>query len=278
MMRLTLILLYSIYFLTPFMVFGQGIMAGQTTGTNIVYHDIDDLHIDSPDWNTSDEEYMDLNEDGIIDIKLMTNFTYWSHLNYMSISATADAFDDCHYSTLADHPDWIQKHAMGDVIDSSLNWYTEPGPLYGGTFRKEYTSKVTEGIFIGDGYMAYRIYSIDTMYGWIRISCNVSFDGAHLTVYDYAYQSAAAGISQAAEISLHPLFHVNGDQLIVEIPEEIYDASSLMNCYDLSGRQIFQLDPGQGMSHIDISGYNHGLYILTLTNDRGRLDGVKIVF
>ena len=126
--------------------------------------------------------------------------------------------------------------------------------------------------------MAYRICSIDTMYGWIRISCNVSFDGAHLTVYDYAYQSAAAGISQAAEISLHPLFHVNGDQLIVEIPEEIYDASSLMNCYDLSGRQIFQLDPGQGMSHIDISGYNHGLYILTLTNDRGRLAGVKIVF
>jgi hypothetical protein len=149
--------------------------------------------------------------------------------------------------------------------------------LYGGTFRKEYTSKVTEGIFIGDGYMAYRIYSIDTMYGWIRISCNVSFDGAHLTVYDYAYQSTAAGISQETEISLHPLFHVNGDQLIVEIPEEIYDASSLMNCYDLSGRLIFQLKPKHGVNHFDISGYKHGLYILRLNDGSRRIFVGKIV-
>jgi hypothetical protein len=272
-MYLIIKILVWIFLIYPVLVSGQSIMAGQNSGTNIVYHDIDDLHIDSPDWNTSDAEYMDLNEDGIIDLKLMTDFTYWSHLNYMSISAAADASDDCQYSTLADHPNWIRKHGSWDVIDSSLNWYTEPIPLLGGTFFKEYTSKVTEGVFTGEGYMAYRICGIDTTYGWIRIYCN----GAHLTVYDYAYQSASAGISQVTELAAHPSFHVKADQLIVEIPEEIYDASGLIDCYDLSGRIIFQLRPKPGMNHFYISGYRHGLYILRLNDRSGRSFAGKIV-
>lgn len=266
-MRLIIKILVWIFLINPILASGQSIFAGQTSGNNIVYHDIDDLHIDSPDWNSSDAEYMDLNDDGIINLKLMTDFTYWSHLNYMSISSAADASDDCQYSTLADHPDWIRKHGSGDVIDSSLNWYTEPGPFYGGTFYKEYTSKVTEGVFTGEGYMAYRICGIDTTYGWIRIYCN----GAHLTVYDYSYQSASAGISQLTEFAAHPSFHVKADQLIVEIPEEIYNACSLVSCYDLSGRLIFQLKPEPGMNSYNNPLFHRGLYVVHFADGKGYL-------
>ena len=267
-------ILVWIFLIYPALVSGQSIFTGQTSGTNIVYYDIDDLHIDSPNWNTSDQEYMDFDKDGIIDLKLMTDFTYWSNLNYMSISAAADASDYCQYSTLADHPDWIRKHGSGEEIDLSLNWYTEPGPLYGGTFYKEYTSKATEGVFTGEGYMAFRICGNDTAYGWVRIYCN----GAHLTVYDYAYQSNSAGISQVNGFAGHPSFHAKTGQLIVEIPEEIYDASSLISCFDLSGRVIFQLKPKPGENHFDISGYRQGLYIFQLNDKAGKSFVGKVVF
>lgn len=268
-MRLIFIILGWIFLIYPVLVFGQSIFAGQSSGTNIVYHDIDDLHIDSPYWNSSDYEYMDLNDDGIIDLRLLTSFTYDSHVNSMSSRAAADAADNCQYSTLYDHTYWIRKHGYGDLVDGSLNWYVEQGPYYGGLFYALYNSKGTDGVFTGDGYMTFRICKTDTTYGWIRIYSNVSFDGAYLTVSEYAYKSTASGTSFESENSARPLFYINKDQFIVEIPQAIYYSSSLLSCYDLSGRLIFQMRPEPGMNYYNNPPFHKGLYIIHFTDGKG---------
>lgn len=249
----------------PFGVSGQIILAGQSSGNGIVYHDIDDLHIESPSWNTYDEEFIDLNDDGAYDLRLMTNFVYYSHPEIMEAYAAANAQGNCQYSTLAEDSAWIRQHAAGEPIDNSLSWWAETDPYYG--IFKETSGP---GNF-SDGYMAYRICGSDTSYGWIRLSCNVSLSGAYLTVHEFAYKTIHLGIPGNNRSKSSPSFFIQSGQLMVEIPETIFNASGRVSCFDLSGRLILKQELQPGLNRFILPAGYKGLIIIRYDDGNGRV-------
>lgn len=141
---------------------GQTILAGQNSGPNIIYHDINDLTINSPNWNSSDYEYMDLNDDGVNDLMFHIDLIYYHNLNELSIHSGTNVPGLLQYSSLADQPsDW------------------SPGS---GILLNQWGFKGSAGGFEEEGFLAYRICNADTVYGWIRISNFASGSGTYLSV------------------------------------------------------------------------------------------------
>jgi hypothetical protein len=260
--------------LMPCMASGQTTFtAGQVSGEHIIYHDIDDLFISSPYWNSSDYEYMDLNDDGVDDLYLRNDFIYYSHIELMSASAMAEALGALEFSTLTDNPDWIKKHITGDVIGPHLQWFSDPGLIY----RVE-SSSGSSGSFTGEGYMAYRICGTDTIYGWIRLYNSVSYDGANMTVYEFAYLTNNTGLFPPEEDLTGDIFRISGGSLHADLHDKFPGNNCGIKCYDLSGKLIFQFKPEPGINQVDISGYDKGLYLLMLTDDQGRTFTSKMIF
>lgn len=268
-MRKVFICLAWALMIFPVLVSGQSILAGQTSGDKIIYHDIVDLNLYSPDWNSSDAASIDLDDDGEIDLTLSTSCTYYSHIGELSVSANANAYEHCQYTNVPEHFYWVRKHTFGEVIDASLDWYTEPDPyLWGNLYNNS-----GDGQFVGDGYMAFRILGNDTLYGWIRMYCNPP----SLTVYEYAYCNVHLGLPGNLNIPSRPSFHMQEGQLTGEIPEEIYNSSCQFNCYDVSGRLICILQPQPGIHHYPLPNLQQGLYVLRFIDRYGRVYSFKIL-
>lgn len=251
----------------------QSIIAGQASGTNIIYHDIEDVHLSSSYWWDESSEYLDVNDDGVTDLKLLTNWVYFSHPYYEFIIAESNPLGGLEYSTLSDNPTWIKKHNAGEVIDNSLNWHAENG-----LFFSQSTDKSTAGNFSDEGYLAYRIGNSDTVYGWLRIKCNVSFSGAYLTVYEYAYLINITSLPADKEISLDRIICISGNNLLVNLPENQFLKPYRLFGFDVTGRQVFQFDLTSGSHCLNIFGYPHGLYLLRLTDSNGRTFSGKMTF
>lgn len=255
----------------PFMVTGQIILTGQNSGLNIVYHDIDDLYIASPFWNSSDYEYMDLDDDGNNDLMLLNDFIYYSHTNQMSVHSGITALGQLQYSSLADSTAWIRKHPAGDVIDKSLNWSPGSGILF-----NQWDAKGSSGAFQGEGYLVFRICKTDTVYGWIRMYNDASQNGAYMSVYEFAYVTNFTGLSPSDDDFSPTLSNDAKGRLIVSIPE-ISGRNFRLKCFDLAGRMVFQASPGLGTNHCDISGFEPGLYIFFLSDQQGNFITKKAI-
>jgi hypothetical protein len=251
----------------------QSIIAGQASGANIIYHDIEDVYLSSSYWWDESNESMDLNDDGVTDLKLLTNWVYFSHPYYEFIVAESNPLGGLEYSSLSDNPTWIKKHNAGEVIDNSLNWHAENGLFFSQT-----SDKSTAGNFSDEGYLAYRICYPDTIYGWLRIKCNVSFSGAYLTAYEYAYLINITGLPADREISLDRIIRKSGNNLLVNLPENQFPRPCRLYGFDVTGRQIFQFDLKSGSHCLNIFGYPHGLYLLRLTDIHGQTFSGKMIF
>lgn len=267
------LLLACLFVIVPVSAVAQQISAGQTTGASIIYHDIDDLFISSPYWNSWDEETIDLNDDTVNDLGFYTNFIYYSHTGNMSAAAGADPYGEIEYSAMEDNPSWIRKHAIGDAIDNKLDWQSEEGLLY-----RVYDSKGIQGGFSGEGYMAYRICSYDTIYGWIRLSTDVSLNGATIVVYEFAYSAIYTGLPPAGGNHKDFLVHTSAGSLNISIHPACEGRAFKVRCYDLTGRLVFQQALDRGLNAIDIIGYRKGIYLLKIT-DGGELNlAFKTIF
>jgi hypothetical protein len=77
MKHIPLHILGAFWIITSLHVQGQSIIAGQTSGANIIYHDIVDLEVSSSFWWNGDSESLDLNDDGVNDLTLLTDWIYF---------------------------------------------------------------------------------------------------------------------------------------------------------------------------------------------------------
>jgi hypothetical protein len=251
----------------------QSIVAGQISGENIIYHDIEDVEVSSSFWWDEDYESLDLNDDGVNDLTLMTNWIYYSHTNSQSLDARGNPLGGLEYSSLSDNPTWIKKHDAGEVINNSLNFHAENG-----LFFSQYSSKDAAGNFNGEGYLAYRICNPDTLYGWLRMLCNVSFSGAYLTAYEYAYVINPTGMPQEKEITFGNIIRISGNTLLINLPEYQFPRACQLYGFEVTGRQVFQFNLMPGSHSLNISGYTRGLYILRIEDTHGRTFSGKMVF
>jgi hypothetical protein len=162
-------------------VHAQSILAGQTTGDNVYYFDIEDIYIyASP--NEMSHATMDLDQDNIDDIKFEVSW----YIGPGSASARSSAeplndtwismINDAWISGITDNDSWVKKHLLEDIIDSELEWSQEMGILYG--YFTDYWGNTTfSGEFNGQGFLAFRIIQEDTIIGWMRIAGALSFPG-----------------------------------------------------------------------------------------------------
>ncbi len=263
----------ALWILTFLQAQAQSIIAGQASGANILYHDIQDVEVSSTYWWDEEYKYLDLNEDGVIDLALLTNWIYFSHTNFQSVTAGCNPAGGFEYSSLSDNPTWIKKHSAGEVINDSLNFIADNG-----LFFKQFSSKSDEGNFNGEGYLGFRICNPDTLYGWLRIKCNVSFSGAYLTAYEYAYVINNTGLLDEMDITIEKYIHKSGNSLMIKIPAQQFPHACHLDAFDVTGKQVFHYDLRPGSHCLNISGYPRGLYILRISNIHGRSFSGKIIF
>ena len=166
----------------PSFMISQNIIVGQKQGPGIVYRDIEDIHLHGTEWE-HDEVFLDINENGIDDLRFWGYAVYYSHLNYNSSDATVKGLSNTHICVCSDQDTWADNLALNTAINDQMNW----GPASVSFVLRTHSSEGTAGVFDGDGYLAFRGYEQDTIYGWMKVfvSCN-GFD-AYITIYEYAY-------------------------------------------------------------------------------------------
>jgi hypothetical protein len=240
----------------------QGILAGQTSGANVIYLDIDDLLISAPYWNSSEYEYLDLDGDESNDIYFSAEWIYYSHTSYETTRTEAGPLGLLQISTLADHPTWTRMHTSGNLINRTLQWTSAITTLY-----SQSTGTTSQGIFLGEGYLAFRICSPDTLYGWIRI-WNTSTSPS-ISVYEYAYVTNFVGTLEGGLTADGNAIRVEGNVLKLSISENNTVSSYLITLCDLSGRLIYHATLKPGQHTITLNGCHRGFYLLTLSDDHG---------
>jgi hypothetical protein len=272
MLQLKLILVGFAIFLLPLTLFAQVFVAGQTAGGNITHDDFSDINLSAFSIGSQDAVSIDLNNDNSEDIYFWTQWVYYSHTGYESANAGANPFDGIEISTMPDNPNWIRKHSAGDVIDNSLNWSPDNGIFYC------ISSTGTDGSFGGSGFMAYRICGPDTIYGWIKLNRGTFLGPSDLSITELAYIVNYTGLDQPAAKPLSDFLSISGHSLILELPDEFKCDQYLLDCYDLSGRTVFQAHPGPGTHHYDLSRLGKGTYIIRLINSKGESSVIKAIF
>jgi hypothetical protein len=245
----------------------QTISTGQTDGEKIIYHDVNDISIESDFWGEQDGESMDLNDSGTSDVFLWTNWIYYSHIGYEALDAGANLQAPVEFSVVPDNPTAIRKHAAGELIDNSLYWAT------GNLIFYCVSSSGYSGSFSGEGYVAYRICAIDTTYGWIHVIRNLS-SGSRLTIYDFAYTTFYTGLGENSRSGSCKIA-VSDHKLFVHLPGN--SPEYLLQVFDLSGKLLFKNSLPPGDHSVDLSGLTNGMFIIRLSDDSGRYVNRKII-
>lgn len=269
MSRIYLLLPGFLLALLPTGLLSQVLTAGQTSGERLTYDDFTDITLSSDYWWDNDIRDLDLNNDNVPDIQFWTLWIYYSHPGVEEAVAGAKPLTGIEFSTEADQPGWLRKHAAGEIIDSTLIWTSGdadfssyPGP--GG------------GFFSGEGYMAYRICGPDTLYGWIRADRGTTFPST-LSLFEQAYITTKSSLSRQEREPLNKLMQIHGRTIHLDLPSENGQAHYLLGCYEVSGRKLFEVTPGQGTHSVDLSGLRNGVYIIRLTSPDGQAWAVKIM-
>jgi len=125
------------------------------------------------------------------------------------------------------------------------------------------SSNGPSGSFNGGGYIAYRITGTDTTYGWIRVTRNVN-SGSQLTIHEFAFRTIYTGTDENSKNFYHPVFRPAGHNLFIDLPDKEFNESCLIDCYDLTGRLVFQTKPVPGTNICNFSGYENGIYIIKI--------------
>jgi hypothetical protein len=253
--------------LSSFATQAQGIAAGQSIGEKIIYHDIADISIESSFWGEQDGESMDLDDNGTSDLYFWTNWSYWSHTGDESLDAGASPYTSVEVSAEPNNPGWVRKHAAGEVIDSSLFWTAGDLIFYC------WSNSGISGSFSGTGYIAYRICSSDTTYGWIYLSRILS-SGSRLTIHEYAYTTFYTGLVENNGLE-NCKIAVSDHNLFVDLPDN--SSEYLLQVFDISGRPFITQNLIPGDHFIDLDGIGNGIYIVRIEDHSGRCFIRKIV-
>ncbi len=272
MLKLKMILFCFTMAVLPLDVFTQIFVASQTSGGNIFYNDFSDINLSAFSWGSQDAVSIDLNNDNSNDIYFWTQWVYYSHNGYESATAGANPFNGLEISTMPGNPNWIRKHAAGDVIDRLLNWSPDNGIFYC------ISSNGSTGSFGGSGFMAYRICAPDTIYGWIKLYRGTIMGPSDLSITELAYVVNYTGYYETETKTLIDLISISDQTMILDLPNEFGYDQYLVNCYDHCGRIVFQINPTPGINRYDLSRLGSGIYIIRVSNSKGESTAIKVIF
>lgn len=231
--------------------------AGQTEGVNVKHYDIKDTSI-AASYNTSASYFLDVDSNGVNDIKLTCSHSGSQVGNSISIVATMlnGTEMSCFKNT-----NLLLPHDSLDMLYIDLSWKT--GSSYLSYLN---TQNVPQPIITSSGglwdnisqkYMAIRLIGQDTSYAWIKISANAS----SAIVYSYGLLNKnILGIKELKSNSLN-IWPVPASENIY-INEIVKDISVYNNLGELVLRKF-------NTNLIDVSQLMSGIYIVMIQTDKG---------
>lgn len=238
----------------------QGIVTGDTMSQGVVYRDIDDLMISASFPSGYDSKTIDINEDGVDDLKFTASATatMGSTLESTMIVALANT-ETVFYPP---HSTWVDELSGGVTIDEGSPWAP------GGTLKSQASfpdTMYSSGIF-NYGYAGFRIpQSGGYLYGWVHLSAGNS----HIFVHEYAYQSMNTSMHELnEEFSLRIYPNPAMDFINLCLPSN-HDYHSI-TIIDATGSSCFHglLNQHQKQMKINISSLRDGLYTLVIHGKR----------
>ena len=225
----------------PAIVLSQNITVGQQQGPGIIYRDIEDINLHGTEWEY-DEAYLDVNEDGIDDLRFLGYAVYYSHLNYYFSDASVKGISGTNICICPELDNWVDNLALSTAINDQMDW----GAAATSFLLNHHSSEGVAGLFNGDGYLAFRIYEPDMIYGWMKVFINCNGFDAYITIYEYAYyDTGLAGIREIDRIENlavgpNPFAHSTTLSYTLGQPEDVQ-----FTVYNVQAQVVFHMQEKQ---------------------------------
>ena len=248
----------------------QYILAGKTTGENVYYFDIDDIYLVGEPNNPATWHF-DI-DGGWYDLEFHAYLDYGS--NYTDVGTMVFPLDNTGISTLTDEENWIQQYFLGDTLSLNLNWYYDYGIL-----RRYYWGNLgnssTQGVFTGEGYMAFKIDAPDLMFGWIRLIAEWN----ELTICEYAfYSDTYVGLDHKDESNIKVKFQNPIEKnLLLLLDSNIKHCCFEYQLFDYLGAELGNGSLTPGNNIINMHALSAGIYILKVTVEDDFPHSYKVV-
>ena len=169
--------------ISPEIKYLENILAGQTTGTGILYTDIpnDTLFFYYP--GSSDSIFIDINNDGIDDFELY--FVGSASPAYEKSKNTIRCLGDTYVAASDLDNNLLWTLSLNDTIDNNLNWVNDTCIIYN-HFMDMFGNSSTSGLWndLKNKHVGTKILLDDQiLYGWIKIEIP---DEWNLCLLEYA--------------------------------------------------------------------------------------------
>ena len=267
---------------------GSVTAAISTVNAQIVYTNI------NPDTllNNNGENYaLDLDNNGIAEFNLSildTAIFYSSYNTQTNLQvAGATIISDITGASFVENSSYPLAIAQGDTIDGNDQFISYPvssssfgAPILG--LLSYSTIDTLTGNTLAQGSATYGNFipnqedfigvkfdiSGNVHYGWIRVE--VSSDADTLIIKDYAYESSAntaiiAGNTGGGMLNIAETDNkitINNIQNILYVKIDDYKNNSLLNIYDISGREILKSILSSNNEQISLNTFEAGIYLV----------------
>jgi len=240
------------------------IIAGDSINANVQYSN-------TPEANFSDSPYVDLDNDGIMDVEFYI---------YQDMPALGEY--RTFYDAIAKHTgiQFVVRQSVSNaydtitnssLIDNNLNWQNGTSARYfvenDFTGANNYSGVFWDGVSGGkDNLMGFRIiHPTDTAYGWILIGSNA------VKVKSFAIQKTVTGIKQLDNNNVQVEVYPNpaNNYIKVTATKNITEIKLI----DVLGKEVINSEE----KNIDINSFNDGVYFVRVETGEGILTKKIIV-
>lgn len=268
-----LLLPLAIWFLAGFQsLSAQQIVAGLTTGQNVIYTDPADIQLTCDILDTQTSYSLDIDQDGTDDLTFNTSYYYFSHLNLQGTQTDIVPNAITQISKIDSLEVGMLKHQFGDTISGNLNWSPAGIALF-----NSYSSQSTTEYFTNEGFVGFRICNTDTIYGWVHAAATGNYLSAQLLIYDYAHVAKPDRIVEPEHEQKISCSNQLNDDLLIKTQWE--NTSETLHCfvYDISARLLLNKELSIGENHLNISAFQSGVYLIVIQGEAGGKQVFKII-
>jgi len=269
--------------------FAQDINSG-VWNSDCNYHNyIDNVVVKPLGNNLMDSLLVDLNADGILDIRITAYGSETSQWG-MKSGVSMEGINQCQIAFLREDtcfsddiiPEFVFTKYIGkelgynELIDSALLWTDTTVALNYGDYSifSNYNCSYYSQIGNDTGYVAARIIeSTDTLYAWIKIS-NVG--ALSCVIYSYACTnktSSIKNVNKESSISIYPN-PTNGN---ISIVNNNANKIKAIRIYDCVGKLQFDKSASESELSIDLSHLSNGMYFVNIESMDEKITIEKLI-
>ena len=271
---------------------GSVTAAISTVNAQIVYTDV------NPDTllNNHRETYaLDLDNNGVVEFNLQSldtaivDSSYNMQTNIQIVGAAI--ISDVYGASFVENASYPLALAQGDTIDGNDQFDSYPvssssfgAPILGilsystidtltGNTIAQGTQNIGNFIPNQEAFVGIRFdISGNVHYGWLRVE--MSSDADTIIIKDYAYESSAntaiiAGNTGGGMLSIAQTDNnitINKIQNLLYIKLDDYKNNSLLNIYDISGREVLESKLSSNNEQISLNDFEVGVYLVRVVS------------